>query len=290
MDRYLNMLDLSIVVVTYKEDLDVLRRCFESVVASQGLTYELIVVDNAARASTSELLRDVTATAAYIANPANMGFAHAVNTGMRASKARHILLLNPDTEFKPTVLKAMIEHLDAEPNVGIASAVIRYPNGDLQESIRRFPTLLNQLVILFKIPHVLKRTKIVDHYMMRDVDPYQTQDVDSIMGAFMFIPRATIEKIGLFDERYFIWFEEVDYCKMAADAGLKTRHYADVEIIHHKGHSFSKLATLKKQRWNRQSLRKYMKKHYGMLSWLLLWALTPVFIVLAYAAAVIKRG
>jgi GT2 family glycosyltransferase len=77
---------------------------------------------------------------------------------------------------------------------------------------------------------------------------------------------------------------------MAADAGLKTRHYTDVEIIHHKGHSFNKLATLKKQRWIRQSLRKYMKKHYGMLSWLLLWALTPVFIVLAYGAAVIKRG
>ncbi len=284
------MLDLSIVVVTYKEDLDVLKRCFESVTASQGLTYELIVVDNAARASTSELLRETSTTVTYIANPANMGFAHAVNTGMRASRARHILLLNPDTEFKPTVLKAMVDHLDSEPNVGIASAVIRYPNGDLQDSIRRFPTLLNQLVILFKLPHVFKHPPFLDSYMMRDVDPLKTQDVDSIMGAFMFIPRATIEKIGLFDERYFIWFEEVDYCKMAHDRGFKTRHYADVEIIHHKGHSFSKLATLKKQRWIRQSLRKYMHKHHGFLPWAILWGLTPVFVCLAYAAAIIKRG
>jgi GT2 family glycosyltransferase len=284
------MLDLSIVVVTYKEDLNVLRRCFESVVASQGVNFELIVVDNARRVETESLLHEIATTATYIPNPRNMGFAYAVNCGMRAAKGRHILLLNPDTEFKPEVLKTMVGYLDRDQDVGIASSVIRYPNGDLQESIRRFPTLLNQLVILFKVPHVLKRTKIIDRYMMRDADPYQTQDVDSIMGAFMFIPRKTLEKIGLFDERYFIWFEEVDYCKMASVAGLKIRHYADVEILHHKGHSFSKLATIKKQRWIRQSLRKYMKKHHGFVPWAILWTLTPIFIIMAYGAALIKRG
>lgn len=284
------MLDLSIIVITFKEDLDVLRRCFESVAKSQSLSYELIVVDNARRKETETLLREVTATATYLPNPRNMGFAYAVNCGLRASKARHVLLLNPDTEFKPEVLKTMVDHLDVDKDVGIASSVIRYPNGDLQESIRRFPTLINQLVILLKIPHLLKRTNIIDRYMMRDVDPYTTQDVDSIMGAFMFISRQTIEKIGLFDERFFIWFEEVDYCKMASEVGLKIRHYADVEILHHKGHTFNKLATLKKQRWIRQSLRKYMKKHHGIFPWAILWTLTPVFILLAYGSAIIKRG
>ncbi len=110
------------------------------------------------------------------------------------------------------------------------------------------------------------------------------------MGAFMFIRRSVIEKIGLFDERYFIWFEEVDYCHMAKDAGFITRHYADVEITHYKGHTFNKLATLKKQTWMRTSLRKYMKKHHGLGAWLSLWALTPLFIILAYAAALVKRS
>jgi len=284
------MLDLSVIVVTYKEDLDVLGRCFESIAKSQGLSYELIVVDNARSGETEKLLRDVMSTATYIPNPRNMGFAHAVNVGMRAAKGRHILLLNPDTEFKSGVLQRMVAHLDADRDVGIASAIIRYPNGDLQESIRRFPSLFNQLVILFKLPHIFKRSRIIDRYMMRDVDPYKTQDVDSIMGAFMFIPRSTIQRIGLFDERYFIWFEEVDYCKMASAAGLKIRNYADVEIVHHKGHSFNKLATIKKQRWIRQSLRKYMKKHYGVIPWVILWVLTPIFIVLAYGSALIKRG
>lgn len=286
----LNMFDLSIVIVAYKEDSHVLRRCFESVVKSTGVSYELIVVDNAGRRETEVLLREFSSSAVYLANNRNRGFAAAVNQGMRISTGRYVLLLNPDTEFASSVLRAMCDHLDVDREVGIASSIIKYPNGRLQESIRRFPTLFNQLVILLKLPHVFSRLKTINRYMMRDVDPSVTQDVDSIMGAFMFIRRSLIEKIGLFDERYFIWFEEVDYCKMASKAGVKIRHYAGVEIVHHKGHSFNKLATIKKQRWIRQSLRKYMHKHHGPIPYTVLWVLTPLFIVLAYGSAVIKRS
>lgn len=282
------MLDVSIVVVTYKEDLDVLRRCFESVKTSLGVDSELVIVDNACRQDTATLLHEVMPNAQYVANNENRGFAAAVNQGMRLSKGRYVLLLNPDTEFASDVLKKMISHLDQDKEVGIASSVIRYPDGELQESIRRFPTLLNQLIVLYKLPHLFPF--LIKRYMMRDSDPHQTQDVDSIMGAFMFIRRNLLETIGLFDERYFIWFEEVDYCKMAHDAGWKIRHYADVEIIHHKGHSFSKLGTIRKQKWIRQSLRKYMKKHHGLIPWLILWAKTPTFIALGYLAALLKRS
>jgi GT2 family glycosyltransferase len=286
----LGMFDLSIIIVTFREDLDVLRRCFESVTKSPGVSFELVVVDNAKRRETEMLLRELSTSAVYVPNPRNAGFAAAVNQGMRIAKGRYVLLLNPDTEFKPQVLRTMVDHLDRDTEVGIASAMIRYPNGDHQESIRRFPTFWNQLFILLKLPHIFKRSKIIDRYMMRDVDAGQTQDVDSIMGAFMFIRRSVIEKIGLFDEQYFIWFEEVDYCKMARGAGFVVRHYADVDIRHHKGHSFNKLATLRKQRWIRQSLRKYMKKHHGWLSWAALVALAPLFIALAFGSAMIKRS
>lgn len=281
------MIDLSIVVVTYKESLSVLKDCFDSVARSTGLSYELIIVDNGANDATRGLLSSYEHSK-YMANPENRGFAAAVNQGMNISTGRYVLLLNPDTSFEPDVLAEMVRRLDRDENVGIASCVIRYPNGDIQESIRRFPRMPDQLSILFKVPHVLKRSKIVDRYMMRDVDALQTHDVDSIMGAFMFIRRDVLDEIGLFDERYFIWFEEVDYCKMAHDAGWKIRHYGDIEITHHKGHTFSKIATLRKQKWIRTSLRKYVKKHLGTASWLALWVLTPVFIVLALLAAVIK--
>ncbi|MBT4857365.1 glycosyltransferase family 2 protein [Candidatus Uhrbacteria bacterium] len=279
--------DVSIIVVTYKERLDVLKNCFDSVAASQSVSYELIVVDNAASDTTRGLLESYD-NVTYLRNESNRGFAAAVNRGMAVSQGRYVLLLNPDVRFEPDALASMLTHLDENGKVGIASCVIQYPNGDLQESIRRFPTVADQLAIMLKLPHVFKHLKSVERYMMRDKDPYKTQDVDSIMGAFMWIRRELIEQIGFLDERYFIWFEEVDYCKMAVDHNWLVRHYADVSIEHHKGHMFDQIGTVKKQKWVRESLRKYMDKHHGTKASLIFWILTPIFIAAGYLSAWIK--
>ncbi|MFA5946757.1 MAG: glycosyltransferase family 2 protein [Patescibacteria group bacterium] len=281
--------DVTIVIVTYKTDPAVLRECFMSLAAARDVNFDVVIVDNAGDKKMPNFVHEILPEAQVVVNEQNRGFAAAVNVGLKQTTGRYALLLNPDTIVPPGVMAKMIRHLDEDKEVGIGSCVIRYPDGSHQESIRRFPTLLDQLEILFKLPHVFKHLKAVDHYMMRDVDPLQTHDVDSIMGAFMFIRREVMDKVGLLDERYFIWFEEVDYCKMTVDAGFKVRSYGDCEIIHHKGHSFNKVATIRKQKWIRQSLRKYMKKHHGILPWLLLWALTPKFIVLAYLAAWLKK-
>ena len=279
--------DVSIVVVTYKERLDVLKACFDSVADATSVSYELIVVDNAASDATRGLLESYDHVT-YLRNESNRGFAAAVNRGMAVSQGRYVLLLNPDVRFDPDTLAKMLTHLDEDSNVGIASCVIRYPDGTLQESIRRFPGVIDQLQIMFKLPHVFKRLKAIDSYMMRDADPYVSQDVESIMGAFMWIRRELIDQLGFLDERYFIWFEEVDYCKMAHDAGWRIRHYADVSITHHKGHMFNQIGTLRKQRWIRESLRKYLAKHNGTAVASLFWVLTPLFIVTGYVAAWVK--
>lgn len=281
------MIDVSVVVVTYREDLDLLKACFDSVARSRNISYELIVVDNGANEATRGLLHAYDRVQ-YLSNAQNLGFAAAVNIGMRQAGGRYVLLLNPDAKFEENTLAAMITHLDEDQNVGIASCLIKYPDGTIQESIRRFPSLKDQLMIMLKLPHLFRRLRSVDHYMMREAEPHRTQDVDSIMGAFMFIRRDLMEEIGLFDERYFMWFEEVDYCRMAHDAGWKIRHYADISIEHLKGHTFAKLATLRKQKWIRASLRKYMRKHHGNFAWMILWLLTPLFVLLAILAALIK--
>ncbi|HCC83822.1 TPA: hypothetical protein DEP96_03150 [Candidatus Uhrbacteria bacterium] len=291
------MTDVSIVILTYKEAPAVLTACLKSLTrpgqASSGTSLvrdEIIVVDNAGNAATEKLVKEYLTDATYRSNEMNRGFAAAVNQGMKLATGRYVLLLNPDTVVPPDAIAKMVAHMDRDTEVGIGSCIIRYPNGELQDSIRRFPKLIDQLLIMLKVPHFVRRVRSIDDYMMRDVDPLQTQDVDSIMGAFMMIRRSVIDAIGLFDERYFIWFEEVDYCKMAHDAGFITRHYADVEIVHHKGHTFDQLATIRKQKWVRESMRKYFAKHHGVGAALVLWILAPVFIVLAYGAAVIKRG
>ena len=279
-------MDVSITIVSYKENLDILKRCLDSIESSTDVDYEVFVVDNANNPAVKGLLK-IYERAEYIANPANNGFAAAVNQGIKQSTGEFILLLNPDTEFEPHVLKTMVDHMRKDQDVGIGSCIIRYPNGDLQDSIRRFPRMLDQIQILLKVPHIMN-TRSINRYMMRDVDPLKTQKVDSIMGAFMWISKPLIEEVGLFDERYFIWFEEVDYCKMAHDAGFTIKHYGDVEIIHHKGHSFSKVATRRKQKWMRTSFRKYARKHFGVVAWLVLWALTPLFMLFGYVASAIK--
>jgi GT2 family glycosyltransferase len=283
-------IDISVVIVTYKTDPEVLRSCFVSLAATRDVSLEIFVIDNAGDKSMTRFAKEILPEATVIVNEENRGFAAAINQGMIPATGRYVLLLNPDTSIPPDALKKMIDHLDADKEVGIASSIIRYPDGTHQESVRRFPKFLDQLLILLKFPHLFKKIGPVDTYMMREVDLLKTQDVDSIMGAFMFIRREVIEKLGGLDERYFIWFEEVDYCKMAVDAGFKIRQYGDVEIIHHKGHSFNKVATIRKQKWIRTSLRKYMKKHHGFLPWAVLWMLTPLFIVLAYGAAQIKKN
>lgn len=310
-------MDISIITIAYKNSPEVLRACFESVAKSEGVSWEFIVVDNAGDAQTITQVSSVIPRATCIINNENKGFAAATNQALKIAKGRYILMLNPDTSFASNVLASMVAHMDAAPDVGVGSSVIRYPDGKLQESIRRFPTLKDQLCILLKIPHILRRNNLLDSYMMRDKNPLLTQDVDSIMGAFMWIRREVIgdpsvnavlpppsqssggtsqddKQVGLFDERYFIWFEEVDYCKMVVDAGWKVRHFADVEIVHHKGVSFSTVGFLRKQKWIRQSMRKYFWKHEGFSAWFTLWILAPVFILLSYVGVVAlslkKRG
>lgn len=287
-------MDISIITIAYKNSLEVLRACFESVAKSEGVSWEFIVVDNAGDAQTITQVSSVIPRATCIINNENKGFAAATNQALKIAKGRYILMLNPDASFAPDVLARMVAHMDVSPDVGVGSSVIRYPDGKLQESIRRFPTLKDQLCILLKLAHILRRNNLLDSYMMRDKDPLVTQDVDSIMGAFMWIRREVIDSVGLFDERYFIWFEEVDYCKMVVDAGWKVRHFADVEIVHHKGVSFSTVGFLRKQKWIRQSMRKYFWKHEGFFAWSVLWILAPVFIVLSYVGVIAlslkKRG
>lgn len=275
-------MDVSIITIAYKNTPEVLRECFESVARSEGISWEFIVVDNAGDAQTITQVSSVIPRATCIINNVNKGFAAATNQALKIAKGRYVLMLNPDASFAKDALEKMVAHMDASPNVGVGSSVIRYPDGKLQESIRRFPTLKDQLCILLKIPHILRRNDLLDSYMMRDKDPLVTQDVDSIMGAFMWIRREVLERVGFFDERYFIWFEEVDYCKMVVDAGWKVRHFADVEITHHKGVSFSTVGFLRRQKWIRQSMRKYFWKHEGFLSWLVLFVLAPLFIALSY--------
>jgi N-acetylglucosaminyl-diphospho-decaprenol L-rhamnosyltransferase len=279
--------DLSIVTVNWKV-ADLVGELLGSVAANrEGLEVEVYVVDNDSRDHIEDVIAkfrarsDVPVT--LIRNDRNLGFAKANNQAIRRCSGRIVALLNPDTRVTKGGLKRMMEWMAARPDVGIAGPKLLNPDGSLQESVRRFPRLLDQALILLKLQHVWPSAPPFRKYLAKDFVYDKEQDVDQLMGAALFIRRKVFESIGLLDERFFIWFEEVDFCKRAKEAGWGVVYVPSVQVIHHGGASFAQAMTLKKQRYFTSSMGKYFRKHRG--TWTMVVLALPMLIGLLAASA-----
>jgi len=282
-------MDCSIVIVNYKV-ADLVERCIDSIYAhTQGVSFEVFLVDNASRDDVVTRISSKHPEVNIIANNENLGFASGCNQGMELAQGDFVLLLNPDTELKDNAISAIISKMRSDNEVGVGGVHLINPDGSHQSSgVRRFPKPLDQLLIMLKIPHLFGDVGPIGKYMMHELDTSESQDVDQVMGAFFCIKRDLIREIGPLDRGFFIWFEEVDFCRRAVDAGWRVRYYADVDVVHHRGKSFDQVATIKKQKWIRSSLRRYMRKHHGFAAWLLFAILEPIFILLALVSQIIK--
>ncbi|MFA5936185.1 MAG: glycosyltransferase [Patescibacteria group bacterium] len=268
------MKDLRIVIVSWNVE-KLLDRCLRSLPeACRGLTWDVVVVDNASADGSVNRARKIAQetgmSLTIIANEDNRGFAKACNQGMEGRNARYVLLLNPDTECPRESLAKLVREADRHPKAGIFGPKLSYPDGRFQESVRRFPNVWNQLLILLKLHHVFSWLPSLKKYFARDLDPKNEADVDQVMGACFLIRGDVVEKIGGLDERYFIWFEEVDYCRMVREAGWTVRYLPSVTIVHHGGQSFAQVFSTKKQGMFNDSLKKYFAKwHPGWRSLLI---------------------
>jgi GT2 family glycosyltransferase len=175
-------------------------------------------------------------------------------------------------------LEKMVDFMRRHPDSGVAGCKLLNSDRTLQPSIRRFPTLLSQIITLTKAPNIFPW--LIKKYAGLDIDYNKTQEVDQIMGSFFMIRKKVIDQIGLLDENFWSWFEEVDYCKRVKQAGWKIYYYPEVEIIHHKGQSFSQL--LDKQKRFNKSLLYYFKKHHLFFAWLILWLMQPLSMFLTW--------
>jgi GT2 family glycosyltransferase len=278
--------DISIVTVNWKV-ADLVGELLGSLHANkEDLQLEVYVVDNDSGDGIEDVVAkfrarsDVPVT--LIRNERNLGFAKANNQAIRRCSGRIVALLNPDTRVTKGALKRMKEWMDARPDVGIAGPKLLNADGSLQESVRRFPRLLDQALILLKLHHLWPTAPPFRTYLAKDLDYGKEQDVDQLMGAALFVRRKVFEGIGLLDERYFIWFEEVDFCKRAKAAGWGVVYVPSVQVMHHGGASFAKAMTLKKQRYFTASMAKYFRKHRG--AWTLAILAVPMLIGLLTAS------
>jgi N-acetylglucosaminyl-diphospho-decaprenol L-rhamnosyltransferase len=272
--------------ILYKTSPTMLRAWLSSVAGSRGVELEVVIVDNAPEAGTADLIAEFLPAAHYLLNQENVGFARAVNQSQPFwTDHDALLLLNPDVECGPNDIANLGASLG--PGVGVVSSALINPDGTEQRGVRRLPTFWDQLAILLKLPHIWPG--VVNHYLAQDLDLKKPQAVESIMGAVMLISREAINKVGWFDGQYFLWFEEVDYCARTLKAGLLIKHVPSVTMTHARGVSFGLVGTWTKQRWVRQSMRKYARKHWGVLPWLALWLAVPLAWLAGFVAGIIKK-
>lgn len=288
------MKDLRIIIVSWNVR-DLLERCFISLEpACKGLDWEVVIVDNASSDGSAETLKSLLKDhprLKVVQNSDNRGFAKACNQGLSNLDARYVLLLNPDTECPPDSLANLVREADAHPEAGILGPRILNADGSHQASVRRFPTVWSQAGIMLKLHHVFPHLKTFRRYFAEDIDSDRAHEVDQVMGACFLIRREVIEELGGLDERYFIWFEEVDFCKQAVKKGWTVRYVPSVTVTHRGGASFGQVFSYKKQKYFNDSLIKYFRKWHSGWQAGLLYALQPASLALSWVVGhLVSRG
>lgn len=254
-------MDLSIIIVSWNVR-DLLRQCLSSIFNNQGgLKVEIFVVDNASVDGTVAMMQQEFPEIRLIANKKNRGFAAANNQAIKQARGKYILLLNPDTEIMPETLSSAINFLTFQPRVAVVGGRILNSDFSIQPSVRNWPTFWPIFLMLLKLPKIFPNLKSVNHYLARNFDYHQPQSAPQIMGAFMMIRREIIDLIGLFDERFFIWFEEVDFCRRVWQAGYQVYYWPKAKIIHYGGQSFAQQKIILNQWRFFQSAWRFFQKH-----------------------------
>lgn len=264
---FLKMTDLSVIVLSYNTK-DLTIGCVNSVVRyTRGISYEIIVVDNGSTDGSVEKIsklklryKDLVA----VFSKKNLGFTGGNNLGIKRAGGRYILLLNSDTYLSENTLGKMINFMDENPAVGIATCSLRNPDGTIQKTGGFFPTLprvFTWMSFLDDVPGLSSFLKLVhphpeSGFFNRD------HEQDWITGAFFMIRKEVVDQVGLLDEDYFMYMEDVDYCYRARKKGWKVFYTTKAKITHIGGASGGSENTIISELKN---LKLFYKKHY--LSW-----------------------
>lgn len=261
------MLDLAVIIVSWNVR-DYLRNCLSSVFAElnrSGLQGEVWVVDNGSTDGTPEVVRDLFPRVNLLVNENNPGFGAANNQAMTAAstaKPRYYFLLNPDTVVRPCALKLLVEFLDQNPDVGMAGARLVFGDGRFQHSAFTFPRIRQLLFDLFPMPARLYESPANGRYPRRLYAGEKPFAVDHPLGATMMVRRDVAEATGGFDESFYMYCEEIDWCWRIRQAGWKIYTVPTAEIIHYGGGSTGQIAAQSMiNLWT--SRARFYQRHYG---------------------------
>jgi GT2 family glycosyltransferase len=271
---------LAVVIVSWNVR-DLLRRCLVSAIRDQETLahrspitdHSIIVVDNASTDGTPEMVRREFPSVHLIANQENLGFAAGNNVALRAilhdtqyaiRNTQYVWLLNPDTEVRPGATAALVAALDSHPQAGVAGAKLLYPDGALQHSAFRFPGLVQLAFEFFPFPARLYDTSLNGRYPRRLYEEEAPFPVDHPLGASMMVRTAAIAEVGLLDEGFWMYCEEIDWCWRMCKAGWGALCVPTAQVVHHAAKSSEQVRVASFVALWRSRLRLY-DKHYAPL-------------------------
>ena len=260
-----DQVDLSIVIVNWNV-CDLLRRCLHSIFSNlqSPISSQVVVVDNGSSDGSVEMVRAEFPTVHVIANTENRGFPAANNQGLAVAQGRYILLLNPDTEIVGDGLATLLAFADAHPDVGMVGPQLLYPDGSIQSSRRRFPTLATAFFeSTWLQPYAPRR--LLERYELLDQSDTVVQDVDWLYGAALMARREAIEQVGPMDESFFMYSEELDWCRRFRETGWRVVYLPAAQIIHHEGKSSEQVVAARHIHFQTSKVR-YFRKYHGRVT------------------------
>lgn len=256
-------MDLSIVIVSWNVK-DKLYNNLSAIFSSRGVySFEVFVVDNASTDGSADMVRQEFPQVRLIANQENIGFARANNLALKQATGEFILLLNPDMLPGVDTFTEALIWARFNPQAVVSGCRLVGPDGQTIEQVRRFPRLSDQLFITLKLPHVFPA--LLNSYLNKGFDYNRAAKVDSLRGAFFLINRARYKEISgqdvpQLDERYFVWFEEVDFCRQIYKQGGEVWYCPNASCLDYVGASFKQLPLGQGQNYFSDSMIKYFAK------------------------------
>jgi N-acetylglucosaminyl-diphospho-decaprenol L-rhamnosyltransferase len=276
-------IDLSIIIVSYNT-IDLLNKCLSSIEAwleANSHTGEIIVVDNASTDGTAGMIRRRFPDVTLIENKRNSGFAAANNQGIQAARGQFIVLLNPDTTVLGDAFGQMADYLTTNPEAGIVGPKLLYPDGSVQSSRRRFPTRLTGYLESTIVQDYWPDNRVVRRYYMDDRPDDKTQSVDWLVGACLMVRREAIEAVGLLDERYFMYSEEVEWCYRMKQSAWRVIYLPQASVIHHEGASSIQNVPQRQIHFDSSKVLLYRQLHGKASAWML-----HVFLLITYVVRI----
>jgi GT2 family glycosyltransferase len=256
-------LDLSIIIINYnvKEFLQNLLHSIEK--ASGNISKEIIIVDNASDDGSVELIRNKFPSAKLITNTKNFGFGKANNQALKIAEGDYILLINPDTIVSEDTIEKMINFFKINPEAGLAGCKILNPDGTLQLACRRsFPGPWTSFCKVTGLSNLFPKSRLFARYNLTYLDENKTYEVDAISGSFMMMKKEVYDKVGGFDEDFFMYGEDLDLCYRIQQNGYRVFYVHTTQIIHYKGES-TKRSRLDETKVFYDAMHMFVKKHFS---------------------------